>query len=134
MLITALIIVGLIAVSAFFAAAETALTATSRSLMFQLEQEGDRRAGKVNKLLKRRERLISTILFGNTAINILASALTTRVMIQTFGDRGVVYATAIMTAVLLIYAEILPKTFALLHTTGDRLKRRRHHGRCWCGC
>lgn len=121
MLVTVAVIVTLILVSSFFSAAETALTATSRSLMFQLEQEGDRRAAKVNKLLKRRERLISTILFANTAVNILASALTTEVMIEAFGDRGVVYATGIMTVVLLIYAEILPKTFALLHTTATAL-------------
>ena len=70
MLITIAVVFVLILISGFFAASETALTATSRSLMFQLEQEGDRRAAKVNKLLKRRERLISTILFGNTTINI----------------------------------------------------------------
>jgi Mg2+/Co2+ transporter CorB len=122
MLITALIVLLLIICSAFFAAAETALTATSRSMMFQMEQEGDQRAGIVNRLLKRRERLISTILLVNTTVNILASALTTEVMIEAFGERGVAYATGLMTALLLIYAEILPKTFGLLHTTATALK------------
>ena len=121
MLITALIVLALIICSAFFAAAETALTATSRSMMFQMEQEGDQRAGIVNRLLKRRERLISTILLVNTTVNILASALTTEVMIEVFGERGVAYATGLMTALLLIYAEILPKTFGLLHTTATAL-------------
>src|SRR3954462_6590518 len=122
MIITGLVILILIAVTAFFAAAETALTATSRSLMYQLEQDGDVRAAMVNRLLARRERLISTGLLGNTLINILASALATSVMIEEFGERGIAYATAIMTVLVLIYGEILPKTFALLHTTATALR------------
>ncbi len=122
MIVTAVVIVVLIAVTAFFAAAETALTATSKSLMYQLEQEGDKRAATVNRLLARRERLISTVLLGNTLINILASALATSVMIEEFGERGIAYATGIMTVLVLIYGEILPKTFALLHTTTTALK------------
>lgn len=122
MIVTALVIVALIAVTAFFSAAETALTATSKSLMYQLEQEGDQRAATVNRLLARRERLISTVLLGNTLINILASALATSVMIEEFGERGIAYATGIMTVLVLIYGEILPKTFALLHTTTTALR------------
>ncbi|MGZ5823397.1 MAG: CNNM domain-containing protein, partial [Hyphomicrobium sp.] len=82
MVATLIVILLLITVTAFFAAAETALTATSRSLMYQLEQDGDVRAATVNRLLERRERLISTVLLGNTLINILASALATSVMID----------------------------------------------------
>ncbi|MBX7198679.1 MAG: HlyC/CorC family transporter [Rhodospirillaceae bacterium] len=122
MIVTAIVIVALIAVTAFFAASETALTATSKSLMYQLEQEGDERAATVNRLLARRERLISTVLLGNTLINILASALATSVMIEEYGERGIAYATGIMTVLVLIYGEILPKTFALLHTTATALR------------
>lgn len=122
MIVTAIVIVFLIALTAFFSAAETALTATSRSLMYQLEQEGDQRAATVNRLLTRRERLISTVLLGNTLINILASALATSVMIDEFGERGIAYATGIMTVLVLIYGEILPKTFALMHTTATALR------------
>ncbi len=121
MLYTVLIIVALIAVTALFAAAETALTAVSRSTIYQMEQDGDRRAKTVNRLLGRRERLISTVLLGNTLFNILASALATSAMIEAFGERGVAYATVIMTVVILIYGEILPKTFALLHSTSTAL-------------
>ena len=121
MLYTALVIVALIAVTALFAAAETALTAVSRSTIYQMEQDGDRRAKTVNRLLGRRERLISTVLLGNTLINILASALATSAMIDAFGERGVAYATVIMTVLILIYGEILPKTFALLHSTSTAL-------------
>ena len=121
MLYTALIILVLIAVTALFAAAETALTAVSRSTIYQMEQDGNRRAKTVHRLLGRRERLISTVLLGNTLINILASALATSAMIEAFGERGVVYATGIMTVLILIYGEILPKTFALLHSTSTAL-------------
>ena len=121
MLVIGIIILVLVAFTAMFAAAETALTAVSRSAIYQMEQDGDRRAKTVNRLLGRRERLISTVLLGNTLINILASALATSVMIENFGDRGIAYATAIMTVLILIYGEILPKTFALLHTTSTAL-------------
>ena len=86
-----------------------------------MEQEGNARAKTVNRLLGRRERLISTVLLGNTLVNILASALATSIMIENFGERGIAYATGIMTLLILIYGEILPKTFALLHTTSTAL-------------
>ncbi len=104
----------LILFSAFFSGSETALTAASRPLMHQLEQnDGDKRAGIVNRLLDSKERLIGAILLGNNLVNILASALATSLMIQLFGETGVVWATLVMTVVVLIFAEIMPKTFAL---------------------
>lgn len=104
----------LILFSAFFSGSETALTAASRPLMHQLEQnDDDKRAGIVNRLLDSKERLIGAILLGNNLVNILASALATSVMIHYFGETGVVWATLIMTVVVLIFAEILPKTFAI---------------------
>lgn len=106
----------LLILSAFFSGSETALTATSRSYMHQRENEGDAGARRVNRLLAHRERLIATILLGNNLVNILASALATSLLIDAFGERGVVYATIIMTVLVLIFAEILPKTFALMHT------------------
>jgi len=105
-------IVLLIVLSGFFSGSETALTAASRPLMHQLEQNDDKRAGIVNRLLDSKERLIGAILLGNNLVNILASALATSVMIQAFGETGVVWATLVMTVVVLIFAEILPKTFA----------------------
>jgi len=106
----------LLFLSAFFSGSETALTATSRSYMHQRENDGDGRARIVNRLLAHRERLIATILLGNNLVNILASAIATSLMIEMFGETGVVYATAIMTLLVLIFAEILPKTYALIHT------------------
>ncbi len=112
----------LLTVAAFFSLAETALTTASKPLMHQLQTEGDKRAGTVVKLLNEREEMISTVLLGNNLVNILASALTTSLMIDLFGNEGVVYATAIMTVLVVIYGEILPKTYALLHTSAAALK------------
>ncbi len=113
MTITIAIIVVLLCFSAFFSASETALTAVSRPLMHQLEQEGHVRAGIVNRLLERKDRLIGAILLGNNLVNILASSLATSVLIAMAGEAGVVYATALMTVVVLMFGEILPKTYAI---------------------
>jgi Mg2+/Co2+ transporter CorB len=98
--------------SAFFAGSETALTASSRASMARLEKQGNRRAGIVNRLLEQRERLLGALLFGNNAVNIAASALATGVLLTWFGKAGVVYATVIMTIVVVVFSEILPKTAA----------------------
>jgi len=115
MLTTLVIVFALIILSGFFSGSETALTAVSRPFMHQLEQNGDKRASRVNQLHAHKDRFISTILFGNNLVNILASALTTSLMIQIYGEAGVAYATLTMTVLILIFAEILPKTYALRH-------------------
>lgn len=98
--------------SAAFAGSETALTASSRATMLQLERQGDRRAAIVNRLLEARERLLSALLIGNNAVNIIASSLATGILIAGFGDRGVLYSSVIMTVVIVVFAEVLPKTAA----------------------
>jgi Mg2+/Co2+ transporter CorB len=98
--------------SAFFAGSETALTASSRASMMRLEKHGNRRAGLVNRLWAQRERLLGALLFGNNAVNIAASALATDVLLTWFGHAGVVYATVVMTIIVVVFAEILPKTAA----------------------
>ncbi len=103
----------LLVLSALFSGSETALTAVSRARLHQLERRGMRRAVRVNRLIARPERLIGTILLGNNLVNILASALATSVLIALFGKAGVAYATMIMTALVVIFAEVLPKTYAL---------------------
>ena len=113
MLETALFIFVLLLLSAFFSGSETALTAASRHVMHQLEQAGDQRAALVNTLHEDKERLIGAILLGNNLVNILSSALATSMMLTVFGDHGVVYATVIMTFLVLVFAEILPKTYAI---------------------
>lgn len=103
----------LLVLSALFSGTETALTAVSRARMHQMERRGVRRAIRVNRLIARPERLIGAILLGNNLVNILASALATSVLIALFGKVGVAYATAIMTVLVVIFAEVLPKTYAL---------------------
>lgn len=115
MIITIVVIFFLLMLSAFFSGSETALTAASRPIMHHKEQDGDPRAGIVNRLRQYQERLIGAILLGNNMVNILASALATSVMIEMFGENGVVYATVVMTALVLVFSEILPKTYALQH-------------------
>lgn len=105
----------LIILSAFFSGSETALTAASRARMHQLEKSGEKRAGLVARLIAMRERLIGAILLGNNLVNILASSLATSFFIATFGEGGVVYATLVMTVVVVVFAEVLPKTYAIAH-------------------
>ncbi|HEX9155379.1 MAG TPA: HlyC/CorC family transporter [Nitrospira sp.] len=88
------------------------MTASSRASMARLEKHGNRRATIVNRLLQQRERLLGALLFGNNAVNIAASALATGVLLTWFGNAGVVYATVVMTIVVVVFSEILPKTAA----------------------
>ena len=103
----------LLVVSAFLSGSETAMTAASRPRMHRLEQQGNNRARTVNQLRQQGDRLIGAILFGNNLVNILASALATSVLIGFFGEAGVVYATAAMTLLVLIFGEVLPKSYAI---------------------
>tara|TARA_B100001750_G_scaffold137912_1_gene109827 strand:+ start:368 stop:1612 length:1245 start_codon:yes stop_codon:yes gene_type:complete len=105
--------------SAFFSGSETSLTAVSRARMNMLEKEGDHRAVIVNRLIERKDRLIGALLLGNNLVNILASAIATAFFIDLVGETGVVYATLIMTIVVLVFAEVLPKTYAL--TNSDKM-------------
>lgn len=102
-----------LAFSAFFSASETALTAASRARINALNNQGNANAGKVMGLLQSRERLIGSILIGNNIVNIGASAFTTSVLVELFGAGGVLYATIIMSALVIIFAEVMPKTVAI---------------------
>ncbi len=107
------LIIFLLFCSAFFSGSETGLTAVSRARIFQLMQEGSARARRVSELRESKERLIGGILLGNNLVNIAATAITTGLAIQYFGDEGVFYTTAIMTILVLVFAEVLPKTYAI---------------------
>src|SRR5947199_10671181 len=93
-----------ILLSAFFAGSETALIASSRASMHRLEKQGNRQAAVVNGLIARRGRMISALLLGNNAVNIAASSLATGDLLYWFGDGGAVYATVIMTVVIVVFA------------------------------
>ncbi|WP_075997484.1 HlyC/CorC family transporter [Salaquimonas pukyongi] len=106
-------IVLLILFSAFFSGSETALTAASRARMHTLEKQGDPRAAAIQRLLGKRDRLIGTLLIGNNLVNILASALATSFFLKMFGEAGVFIATACMTVIVVIFAEVMPKSWAI---------------------
>ncbi|MDK1490470.1 HlyC/CorC family transporter [Sinorhizobium sp. 7-81] len=114
-------IICLLLLSAFFSGSETALTAASRSRMHMLESNGDQRAGLVNRLTERRDRLTGTLLIGNNLANILASSLATSLLIGLFGDMGVAITTLVMTVLLVIFSEVLPKSWAI--ASPDRFAR-----------
>jgi Mg2+/Co2+ transporter CorB len=100
--------------SAFFAGSETALTVASRASMHRLEREGNGQAALVNRLSKSRPRMISTLLVGNNVVNIVASSLATSVLLYWLGDWGVLYATAVMSVMIIVFGEVLPKNAALM--------------------
>jgi Mg2+/Co2+ transporter CorB len=99
--------------SFFFSGSETALTASSRSTMLRLAEGGNRKAAMVSRLLSMRERLLGALLLSNNVVNILASSLATSLFLLWFGDVGVLYATIVMTVLVVVFAEILPKTAAI---------------------
>jgi len=114
-------IVFLLILSAFFSGSETALTAVSRPLVHQLEQTGNARASVVSRLQANKPGMISALLLGNNVVNILASALATRILIGAFGEAGVAYATLAMTFLILLFGEIIPKSYAIRNATAVAL-------------
>ncbi|MEM7178152.1 MAG: HlyC/CorC family transporter [Pseudomonadota bacterium] len=113
---TCLIIIGLMGLSAFFSGSETALTATNRAAMHHLAAKGQRGAKIALMLTDDNERLIGSILLGNNLVNILAAALATSIFTQAFGEAGVAWATLVMTVLVLVFAEVAPKTYAITNS------------------
>src|ERR1700754_4227498 len=107
------IVIACLLISAFFSASETALTGASRASMLRLSKQGNSDADVVSGLIAMRQRLIGALLLGNNIANIGASALATGIFTQWFGEVGVLYATAVMTILVVIFAEVLPKTIAI---------------------
>ena len=103
----------LLILSAFFSGSETALTASTRSRLTGLNIKGEKNAQVAINLLNDKESLIGAILLGNNLVNILASSLATSLLIKMFGDSGIAYAVLIMTVLIVIFAEILPKSYAI---------------------
>ena len=105
----------LILISAFFSGSETGLTAVSRASLTEIERRGSRRASMALKLTELPERLIGALLLGNNLANITASAVATAALIKIFGDSGAVIASGVMTVIILIFAEVMPKTYAIAY-------------------
>ncbi len=105
----------MVLVSAYFSASETAMMTLNRYRLRHLAKQGNRAARRVEKLLRRTDRLLSLVLIGNNLVNILASALATIVGMRLYGDIGVAIATGVLTFIILLFAEVLPKTVAALY-------------------
>ena len=116
--LTILAIFVLLGISAFFSGSETALTAASRGKLHSMADKGSRGAKRALALTEDTERLIGAVLLGNNLVNILAAALATSLFTRLFGDSGVALATLVMTLLVLIFAEVLPKTYAISNSEG----------------
>lgn len=113
-LITILVI--LIILSAYFSASETSMMTLNRYRLKHLSKQGNRAAKRVEKLLKHPDKLISLILIGNNLINIVASSVATIIGMRLYGNAGVAIATGILTFVILVFSEVMPKTIAALYS------------------
>jgi Mg2+/Co2+ transporter CorB len=110
---TLLVIVGLLIASALFSGTETAFTAASRAFVTRRAKDGDRRGTTLARLSERKEHVVAAVLVGNNLVNTTATALASALLISWFGEGGVVYASLAMTALLVVFSEVLPKTVAL---------------------
>ena len=108
-----ILLIILIIISGFLSGSETAITATSKARILYKKKKGSKRAGYVLELLDKKDNVISTLLLSNNLVNILASSLATAFFYDLFGVEGIFYATLIMTIVIVIFAEVLPKTYAI---------------------
>lgn len=105
----------LLVISGYFSGSETGMMALNRYKLRHLANQGHRGAKRVEKLLSRPDRLIGLILIGNNLVNILASAIATILGMRLYGDMGVAIATGALTLVVLVFAEVTPKTLAALY-------------------
>ena len=115
-------IIALLIGSAFFSGSETGLTAASEARMRALSRRGEKNAQAVEKLLSNKDKLISTLLIGNNLVNVVSTSLATSAAITLFAEGGVLLASLAMTVLLVIFAEVLPKTYAFNHA--DRMALR----------
>src|SRR6056297_1546329 len=106
-------ILALLVLSAFFSGSETALTAASRGKLRSRADKGDKGAERALIITEDNERLIGSVLLGNNLVNILATSLATALFTRLLGESGVALATLVMTLLVLIFAEVLPKTYAI---------------------
>ncbi|MEM6941732.1 MAG: CNNM domain-containing protein, partial [Pseudomonadota bacterium] len=110
------IILCLLVLSGFFSGSETALTAASRGKLRVLADKGSGGAERALKITEDNERLIGSVLLGNNLVNILATSLATSLFLRLFGESGVGLATVVMTLLVLVFAEVLPKTYAITNS------------------
>ena len=115
------VIIFLILLSGFLSGSETAITATSKARIISKLKKGTKRAEYVKKIIDNKDKVISSLLLSNNLVNILASSLATAFFYDLFGVTGIFYATLLMTFLLVIFAEVLPKTYAINKPTRSAL-------------
>lgn len=122
MIISIAAVIAFLLLSAFFSGSETALTGASQAFMLDQEKnEHNPKAKTINRLFKHRDKLIITTLLGSNLFNTMATSLATSVLISLFGSEGVAYATVIMTVLILIYTDMLPKSYSVKHANAVAL-------------
>ena len=114
LVLTALAVTVLLLISAFFSGSETALTAASRGMLKAQADKGSRGAKAALSVTDDSESMIGALLLGNNIANILSAALTTALLTDLFGSKGVALATVMVTVLVLVFAEVLPKTIAII--------------------
>lgn len=112
MITSILVIAFLIIVSAFFSASETSLIGSSNAKLHQYKNRGNKRAGLVISLREKKDQLIGTVLIGNNVVNIIAASIATGIFIKAYGEEGIYIASAVMSVVVILFGEVLPKSFA----------------------
>lgn len=105
----------LVSLSAFFSSAETAFISVNRIKMLHLSEKGNKSARIIHEELQHPEIFITTILVGNNIVNVASSVLVTAIALEYFGNAGIAIATGLMTIIILVFGEIVPKTFAAKH-------------------
>ena len=120
--LTSLTIAGLLIISAFFSGSETALTGASKAKLTALKAKGSKMAARALSLKENGESLLGALLLGNNLVNILATSLATSLLTTLFQDNGVIVATFTMTFLILVFAEIMPKTYAITNPEGVSIK------------
>ena len=124
----------LIFLSGFFSSAETALTTVNRVKIRTLVEEGNKRAGIVEKILDRYSKMLNAILIGNNIVNLSASSLSTTLVIDIWGNAYVGLATGVLTFVILLVGEIVPKTWASLNAEKISLSYAWSNDTCYFYC
>ena len=114
LLASILIVIFLLLLSGLLSGSETSITSVSKSKIHKLAIRGDKRAQQLLHLIKNKSDFISSLLIGNNFVNILASVLATAILIKYYGDRGILYSTILMSLLIVIFSEVLPKSYALI--------------------
>ena len=122
MIVSVAAVIVFLLLSAFFSASETALTEASQAFMLNKEKnEHNPKAKNINLLFKHRDKFIITTLIGSNLFNIMATSLATGILMTLFGNKGIAYATIIMTLLIIIYTNMLPKNYSIKHANGIAL-------------